>query len=115
MGKAAAAACESSVTLGCSHSSCPLAEGGGTWTSLSPRGSDGPKGCQGDKVGLFCSFQPLLFLQVFENRTFQGKGSVSQHGMKFDGGLFGCFGREITPSVLFFGSEQTEMFSCSSY
>lgn len=80
----------------------------------SPRGSDGLKGYQGDNVDLFCSFQPLLFLQVFENRTFQCKGSVSQHGKKCDGCLFGGFGREITPSISFFGSEQTEMFSCSS-
>lgn len=115
MGIAAEAACEHSFTLGYSHSSSPLAEGGGVQTSPSPQGSDGLKGCQGGNVDLFCSFQPLLFLQVFENRTFQGKGSVSQHGMKFDGGLFGCFGREITPSISFFGSEQAEMFSCSSY
>jgi len=64
-----------------------------------PRGSDGLKECWGHNVDLFCSFQPLLCLQIFENRTLQGKGSVSQHGMKFDEGFFGCFGREITPSI----------------
>lgn len=102
MVKAAAAACECSVTLECSHSSSPLVEGGGTQTSPSPWGSDRVKGCQGNNVDLFCSFQSLLFLQVFENRTFQAEDSASQHGVEFDVGLFGCFGREITPSISFF-------------
>lgn len=100
----------SSITLCCSHSSSPLAEGGSTWTSPSPWESDGLKGCQGDDVDLFCSFQPLFFLYVFENRTFQGKNSVSQHGMKFDGGLFGCFGREINPSVSFLVQRKLKCF-----
>lgn len=52
-----------------------MAEGGATCASPSPQGPDRLKGCQGDNVNLFCSFQPLLFLQVFENRAFQGKGS----------------------------------------
>lgn len=61
-------------------------------------------------MDLFCSFQPLFFLYVFGNRTLQGKSRVLQHGMKFDGGLLGCFGKEINPSVSFLVQRKLKCF-----
>lgn len=78
--------------------------------SPTPWDSYGLKGCHGDDVYLFCSFQHLFFFYVFENRTLQGKSSVLQHGMKFDCGLFGCFGREINPSVSFLVQTKLKCF-----
>lgn len=108
-----AAIYEGLVTLGCSHSSSPMAEGGATCASH----LRDPTDWRGARVTMWICFvlSSLCFsCKCFKTELLRAK-AVLQHGMKFVGGFVWLFWKGKTSKHPFSTSEQTEMFSCSSY